>query len=71
MIIFPKFSHNACNMVLRKRKIYWDIPEKKQKVGVEDIDLPGVLKKKHVEWKFQGLIKTEVEFPGVFMKVAR
>ena len=28
-------------MVLRKRKIYWDIPEKKQGVGVEDIDLPG------------------------------
>ena len=34
--------------------------------GVEDLEFPGVLKKKHVE--SPGSIKKEVEIPGVFKK---
>ena len=32
------------------------------------MEFPGVLKKKHVEIPFQGLIKKEVEILGVFKK---
>ena len=34
--------------------------------GVEDTEFLGVLKKSM--WKFQGSIKKELEFPGVFLK---
>ena len=54
--------------VLRRRNsIYCAITENNQTRGeVEDIEFPGVLKKEQV-WKFLGLTKKEVEFPGLFM----
>ena len=40
---------------------------KQNKQGeAEDMEFPGVLKKEHM-WKFQGLIKKELEFPGLLM----
>ena len=45
----------------------WAIPEKKQKTDcVENIELPGVLKKEM--GRFQESVKEEVEFPGVFQE---
>ena len=42
----------------------WAISEKKKTNCVEDIELPGVLKKEI--GRFQESVKKEVEFPGVF-----
>ena len=55
--------------VLRRRNnIYCAITENNQTRGeVEDMEFPGVLKKEQM-WKFLGLIKKEVEFPGLFMQ---
>ena len=47
--------------------MYWAITENKTNRGeAEDMEFPGVLKKEHM-WKFQGLIKKELKFPGLFM----
>ena len=47
--------------------MYWAITENKtNRWEAEDMEFPGVLKKEHM-WKFQGLIKKELEFPGLFM----
>ena len=43
----------------------WANPEKIQTGGVEDMELPGV--SKNSMCNFQGLIKNEVEFPGIFV----
>ena len=53
---------------MRRRNIYWAIPEINEtgERGVEDMEYPEVLEKEHV--KLQGLIKKEVESPGVFLK---
>ena len=50
--------------------IYWAIPEKVQSGEDEDMQFPKVLKEQHVKIK-GGLIKKEVEFPGLIKKAGQ
>ena len=66
------FASFLCALSLRSvfgRSIhmYWTIPDKKNKLGVENMDnLQGYWR--NSKWIFRGLIRSNIEFPGVIKK---
>ena len=50
----------------RRIHLYWTIPEKKKKQGTPEYGVEDM--ERYSKWIFWGLIKRNMEFPGVIKK---